>query len=222
MTRIRTAAVIATGLAALASPAAAQQAAAWRDRVRAFAEAHLQHTAWGVAHARRDYEGALRLAAAEGLKVDDDVLFAAAYLHDMGAFPAYAKDGVDHGERAVELVDPILRDAGFPMEKAPLVHDAIAHHMYYHTPGASPEAVVFRDADTLDFLGAIGVARIVSLTTRHRWAPDLPASVETLRRNLRELPPTLTTAAAKREAAHRIDEMRTFLDALHAEAGDVP
>src|SRR6185312_11469370 len=98
---------------------------AWRPKVRAFAEAHLQHTAWGPAHGRRDYETTLALAKAEGLTVDDDALYAAAYLHDMGGIPPYALPGVDHGDRSVQLVDSVLRDAGFPMEKAALVKEII-------------------------------------------------------------------------------------------------
>jgi uncharacterized protein len=198
---------------------AATAAAPWRDAVRRFAEQHLEHSAWGTAHARRDYDLARRLAAAEGVTVDDDVLWAAAWLHDMGAFAPYAAPGVDHGERAAALVDSVLRDAGFPMEKAPLVRDVVAHHMYYHAPGASPEARLFREADTLDFLGAIGVARILSITTRHRWAPDLPAAVETVRKQLLELPPTLATRAARAEGERRVAETRAFLDGL---AADVP
>ncbi|HZH41076.1 MAG TPA: hypothetical protein VFD85_08705, partial [Gemmatimonadales bacterium] len=38
---------------------------AWRDSVRSFAEAHLQHTAWGPAHGRRDYEVTVWLAREE-------------------------------------------------------------------------------------------------------------------------------------------------------------
>lgn len=210
---------------ALTPSAASATAAApapddWRARIRAFADSNLQHSAWGTAHARRDYETARALARAEGVTVDDDALYAAAYLHDMGAFPAYAAAGVDHGERAAALVDAVLRDAGFPMAKAPLVRDIVARHMYYHAPGASPEARLFRDADTLDFLGAVGVARIVSLTTRHRWAPDLPAAIETVRRHTHELPAKLESAAARADGARRVATMQAWLDALAGELGD--
>ena len=201
-----------------ASPASPDSdRAAWRTKVRAFAQAHLEHTAWGLAHAERDRATTLALASREGLVVDEDAIYAAAYLHDMGAFPEFATPGVDHGDRAAELVDGVLAAAGFPMDKAPLVRQIIQHHMYYHTPGAAPEAVLFRDADTLDFLGAIGVARILSLATRHRWAPDLPTAIETIRRHARELPAALRTLSAKREAESRLREMQRFLDTLGSE-----
>ena len=49
-------------------------------------------------------------------------------LHDIAAFPAYAKKDVDHADRALELVGDILKDAGFPMEKLPAVQSAIRTH----------------------------------------------------------------------------------------------
>ena len=189
----------------------------WRARVRAFAESHLQHTAWGPAHGRRDYELTLALARSEGIKVDDDALFAAGYLHDMGGLPPYAKEGVDHGDRGVQVVDSVLRETGFPMQKAPLVKEIIGHHMYYRPPGTAPEAILFRDADILDFLGAIDVARIVSLTTREKFAPDLPHAIAVVEKNMQEMPEELQTRSAKLEAQHRIQEMQRFLDALRAE-----
>ncbi|HWH51247.1 MAG TPA: HD domain-containing protein, partial [Gemmatimonadaceae bacterium] len=170
-------ALLAAAIATLAAPSAPRAANAsrskradWRQTIRAFAEAHLQHTAWGPAHGRRDYELTLALAHAEGVTVDDDALYAAAYLHDMGGLPPYAKPGVDHGDRSIQLVDSILRDAGFPMEKAALVKDIIDHHQYYRPPDSVEVSILFRDADILDFMGAIDIARIISLTTRERPA----------------------------------------------------
>lgn len=189
----------------------------WRENVRAFAESHLQHTAWGPAHARRDYEMTLSLARAEGITVDDDALYAAAYLHDMGGLPPYAKPGVDHGDRSAQLVDSVLRDAGFPMEKVELVKEIVDHHQYYRPPDTLAVAILFRDADILDFLGAIDVARIISLTTRERLAPDLPSAIEVIRKNMLEMPARLQTKAARREGERRALEMQRFLDALSSE-----
>jgi len=189
----------------------------WRTNVRAFAEAHLQHTAWGPAHGRRDYEMTLSLARAEGVAVDDDALYAAAYLHDMGGIPPYAKAGVDHGDRSIQLVDSVLRDAGFPMEKSALVKEIIDHHQYYRPADTLAVAVLFRDADILDFLGAVDVARMLSLTTREKFASDLPHAVEAIRQNMLQMPGRLQSGAAKREGAKRVAEMQRFLNELAAE-----
>jgi uncharacterized protein len=200
-------------------PAVEPSSPSWRDELLAFANAHLQHSAWGTAHAQRNYELTLRLAEAERIPVDTDAIYAAAYLHDMGAFPEFAQAGVDHGVRSGQLVGERLRAIGFPTDKIALVEDIVEHHMYYHTPGTSPEAVLFRDADTLDFLGVIGVARICSITTRHRWATDLPTAIATIRQNARELPASLHFASARREAEGRVVTMRKFLNAIDAEIG---
>jgi len=189
----------------------------WRAAVRSFAEEHLQHTAWGPAHARRDYEVTLQLARAEGLAVDDDALYAAAYLHDMGGLPPYAKTGVDHGERSAQLVDSVLRGTGFPMQKVPLVQELVSHHQYYRPPDTLRVAVLFRDADILDFMGAIDVARIISLTKREKFVPDLPQAIEVLQKQMVDMPKLLQSDAAKREGERRTAEMKAFLDALSAE-----
>ena len=189
----------------------------WRDHIRAFAEAHLQHTAWGPAHGRRDYAMTMSLARAEGTPVDTDALYAAAYLHDMGGLPPYAIPGVDHGDRGIQVVDTVLREAGFPTEKSPLVKEIIDHHQYYRPPDTVAVAILFRDADILDFMGAIDIARIVSLTMREQFTPDLPHAIEVIRRQLNEMPARLQTAAAKREGQKRVVEMQQFLDALEQE-----
>ena len=208
-------------LAAACAPATAARgpsAPDWRDNIRAFAEAHLQHSAWGPAHGRRDYATTLALARAEGIAVDTEALYAAAYLHDMGGLPPYAVPGVDHGDRSIQLVDSVLRDAGFPMEKAPLVKEIIDHHQYYRPPDTLAVAILFRDADILDFMGTIDVARIVSLTTREQFTPDLSPAIEVIRRHMAEMPGRLQTAAAKREGQHRVAEMQQFLEQLSAES----
>lgn len=189
----------------------------WRDHIRAFAEAHLQHSAWGPAHGRRDYAMTMALAKAEGIVVDTDALYAAAYLHDMGALPPYAIPGVDHGDRGIQVVDTVLREAGFPMEKSALVKEIIDHHQYYRPPDTVAVAILFRDADILDFMGAIDIARIVSLTMREEFTPDLPHAIDVIRQQLKDMPGRLQTTAAKREGERRAIEMQQFLDAVAQE-----
>jgi hypothetical protein len=63
----------------------------WRAAVRQFAEANLKHPTWGASHRVRDYELAKVLAAADHVTLDDDVLHAAAYLHDVAAIAPFRK-----------------------------------------------------------------------------------------------------------------------------------
>jgi hypothetical protein len=66
-------------------------------------------------------------------------------------------------------------------------------------------------------MGAIDVARIVSLTARETFTPDLPHAIDVVRQQLHDMPGRLQTAAAKREGERRAAEMRQFLDALTQE-----
>lgn len=207
----------AQGAPADATPAGIALDATWKQAVFGFAADKLQHSAWGVSHSERDYLLAVRLAAASKLEVDTDILFAAAFLHDVGAFDAWRKDGVDHTDRAAEVVPEILAGASFPSAKIAAVQEAVRNHMYYREAAQSPEAIVLHDADTLDFLGDIGIARILSLTTRHRWAKDLATAAQTLAAFNLDLPPKLMTNAARKMAVDRVAESRAFLDRLKAE-----
>jgi uncharacterized protein len=193
--------------------------APWKQAVYDFAATKLQHSAWGLAHSQRDYLASVDLAAREGLSVDTDVLFAAAFLHDMGGFPEFAAQGVDHAVRSAELVGGVLEGTGFPMAKLDGVKAAILTHSYYSTERpVTPEAIVLHDADTLDFLGIVGIARIVSLTERDGVASDLPHAVRTCESLLAAAPGALVTDTARTIGAARAAEMRTALDALNAES----
>jgi uncharacterized protein len=189
--------------------------APWKVTVYQLARSTFKHPAWGWQHSERNYRVALALAQGDGLKVDDDVLFAGAFLHDMGAFQPCADPKMEHGDCAALSSEAILRCAGFPMEKYAAVAAAERGHMYYRDPGTQPEAIVLHDADSLDFLGAVGAARMLSLTGGAK--PDFAPAVKSLRSFLNDIPPKLVTRTARAIAVGRIAELRQFLDALERE-----
>lgn len=188
--------------------------APWKAKLYGFAREELKHPAWGWTHSERDYLLAADIAAREGLAVDTDILFAAAFTHDIGAIGEFQKDGVDHAVRSVEVAEPLLRDAGFPMEKFPLVREAILGHMHDKVPGKGNEAILLHDADTLDFLGTVGVARRLAVTGT---ATDYSAGTARIREFADKLPGRLVTTSAKTMAGPRVQEMRQFLATLEAE-----
>lgn len=175
---------------------------AWKREVYEFTRDNLQHNAWGLDHAERDYLLAKELAAKSGLKVDDDVLFGSAFLHDVG------------------ICHQILEPAGFPMEKIDAVREAIGTHSYYETDEPkSNEAKVLHDADSLDFLGAIGVARILSITGHEPFTPDIASSVKLLESLSEAASKNITSGPyAEVMAAKRLLEMKTFLALLKQES----
>lgn len=196
-----------------ATPAGIPLNSPWRRATFAHAQENLAHPSWGWRHSERNYLLATSLAEAEGLSVDADVLFAAAFLHDWGGIAPFAAPGVDHAVRSVELAEPFLRDAGFPMEKFPAVRAAILGHMYDKEP-EGPEAVVLHDADALDFLGALGAARLLAATGE---GDDYDLALRRIERFAVDIPPRLKTQTARRMAPERVAVMTDFLARVRSE-----
>ena len=120
----------------------------WRAVISKFAQEHFKNPAWGYSHSQRDYQLARELAAADHIALDDDVLYAAAYLHDMAAFEPWEKSGVDHADQAAAIVDTVLKNTGFPMKKIDAVRGAIRTHMFDRNP-AGAEALYLHDAEEI-------------------------------------------------------------------------
>src|SRR5271167_2048017 len=224
---LRTAAVAwIIGAAAQASgapadpPAAAAVPSDWHTTVRDLAAKHFKSPAWGYSHCMRDYALARELAAADHVTLDDDVLFAAAYLHDMAAFPPWEKPKLDHSDVAADTVDTVLKGTGFPMTKIDAVRGAIRTHMYYRDP-VGPEALYLHDADALDWLGAISVARIIALVDPNGGRPDGAKAVAMLVDNLNKVPPRVLSPAGRARVPERKAELEKFLADLRRETQDL-
>jgi len=189
----------------------------WRSVVDKFAQDHFHNPAWGYSHSQRDYQLARELAAADHVKLDDDVLYAAAYLHDMAAFEPWEKSGVDHADQAAAIVDTILKNTGFPMKKIEAVRGAIRTHMYDRTP-VGPEALYLHDADALDWLGAIGVARIFGLVDPKGGNPTGPEAATMLDSYLTKVPTRVLSPAGKARVPERQEQLAGFLRALRQQS----
>jgi uncharacterized protein len=181
-----------------------------------FAREHFHHPAWGWQHSERDYQLAMQIAHGDGLRVDTDVLFAAAMLHDMAAFKPWANPKLEHGDVAAVASAPILRDAGFPMAKFPAVQAAMRSHMFYSKVGTLPEAIALHDADSIDFLGAMGAMRTIALVGEEK--PSAVGALEGLRDAVRTIPSHLITKTARAMAVTRVAELRRFIDEIYAES----
>jgi uncharacterized protein len=203
----------------VATPAQ-EPAADWRTVVSKFAQQHFNNPAWGYSHSVRDYRLARELAAADHVTLDDDVLYAAAYLHDMAAFEPWEKSGVDHADRAAEIVDTVLKNTGFPMAKITAVRGAIRTHMYDRNPVGN-EALYLHDADALDWLGAIGVARIFGLVDPHGGNPSGPEVMPMLESNLAKVPARVLTPAGKSRLPERTAQLEIFLKELREQTDNL-
>jgi len=172
-------------------------------------------------HQPRLYRLAVRLA--EGEAFDDDVLFAAAWMHDLGVFVGHRpEDPVklaawDHLGYALKESPRLLRQCGFPDEKIPAVLEVIRSHLSSGEP-ASFEGTLLRDADILEQLGAVGILRTVSKVGRDTRFSRFDNALRVLRQNAERLPAQLRLGSARRFAEPRLKALWTFLEAAEAEA----
>jgi HD superfamily phosphodiesterase len=206
-----------SAVAASQSPA---DSPGWRTVIGKFAQEHFKNPAWGYSHSVRDYQLARELAAADHIAVDDDVLYAAAYLHDMAAFEPWEKSGVDHADQAAAIVDTVLKNTGFPMKKIEAVRGAIRTHMFDRNP-VGAEALYLHDADALDWLGAIGVARVIGLVDAHGGTPTGPEVIPMLESNLAKVPARVLSPAGRKRVAERVEQLQAFLRQLRQETDNL-
>lgn len=188
--------------------------------------------AHGLGHVRRVVTTARRLAEAEGARLA--VVVPAAWLHDGVLVPKDAPDRHRASALAAKRAGALLREAGYPEPLVPAVEHAIEAHSF--SAGIEPrtlEAAVVQDADRLDALGAVGIARTflvagaLGSALAHPTDPfptrrppdDRRFAVDHFYAKLLTLAGTMRTAAGRAEAERRTAFLRTFLHQLADEFG---
>lgn len=187
-----------------------------------------QDPAHDFAHIKRVVANALRIGQAEGANLE--IVLPAAYLHDCVHIAKNSPDRSRASTLAAEKAAFILRDAGYnPKRIKAIAHCIAAHSFSANITAATLEAKVVQDADRLDALGAIGIARCFATKAapqfyaesdpfcQSRPPEDTKYSVDHFFAKLLKLPETLHTAAAKEEAKGRIAFMESFLSQLGKE-----
>lgn len=166
---------------------------------------------------------ALTRQVGEGQDYDDDVVYAAAWLHDLGVFVGHRPEDPaalacwDHVRYVVDRAPRLLEEAGFPGEKLQAVLEAIRNHQPHDDP-TTMEGVILRDADILEQLGAIGIMRQFAKVGRDSRYPTFTAAVAVMRRSVEVLPARLRLERARTLAEPKIRILQAFLEAVDREA----
>ncbi|UCB44614.1 MAG: HD domain-containing protein [Spirochaetota bacterium] len=192
----------------------------WEKNIKKFAET-LSHPAWGHHHSERVLKLSIHLAKKQNHDIDIDSIIAASYIHDVGAFPEYRVNDMDHSDRSIDLAEEILVNRHFPVEKIKIVKDVIKGHMFYRKPSSRIESIIFHDSDVLDFMGFIGVTRILAIVGLDDWTPDLKSAVRLIKKFRKELYGKLHTPLAKEIGKAREKEMEQFITKLSSETNDL-
>ncbi|MCB0185547.1 MAG: HD domain-containing protein [Caldilineaceae bacterium] len=168
---------------------------------------------WGFAHVCR----VLQLTEIIGAEIEYNhrVVEYAVYLHDWGAFPAYARAGVDHALRLRQVAEQeILPFTALAAAEQRLVAEAIELHDYRDPrPHTSVESLLLREADWLDMLGAIGIVREMA------WGPnDLQRCYDRILARRVGIQGRLTLPKARALETERLAHMDEVLWLLQAES----
>jgi uncharacterized protein len=194
------------------------------ERVRDAGPAH------DALHVERVVASARRIARAEG--ADVDVAATAALLHELFNYPKDHPDSARSGEVCAEHAARLLGEHGCDGDFVARVAYCIRVHPF--SRGILPdtlEARVLQDADRLDAIGAIGIARCFATSAEMKrpfYAPDDPFcrarapddkqwGIDHFYRKLLRIADGLHTGSARALAGERVRFMQAFLDELARE-----
>ncbi|MGH3088437.1 MAG: HD domain-containing protein [Rubrobacteraceae bacterium] len=173
------------------------------------------HPVWGYGHCLRVLALAEEIGDEEGVGYDGEMLRLAALLHDIGLYKAYnLREASDHAERSAVVAGRILRDGDFPAQATRVVVEAIRCHPPGASPASSMEAGLLKDAVALDYLGSIGVSRVMAMVGSEEEIPDLPSAIRQAEGLKRTIPGLLVFESSRDIASERAIEMEDFLSAL--------
>ncbi|VVB77736.1 Ribonuclease Y [uncultured archaeon] len=177
-------------------------------------------------HTKRVCNLALKIGKKE--KADLDILKAAALLHDISRKKEDNNEIECHAEHGAEMAEKILKEMNFPPEKIINVKHSIKVHRHSKKLKAeTKEAQIIQDADRLDALGAITIARMFSTggkTNRPLYKPGIPFgkvhkgyySESTIHgfyaKILKITPESFNTSEAKTIAKERYKFVEEFID----------
>jgi uncharacterized protein len=183
----------------------------------------LNHPEQSVAHRFDHIERVMRNAltiAATMEDVDYEILQLAVLLHDVEQ-PAGKK--AEHVELSIRAAQAILHHAACPPDRANRVLSVMAQHSTEHVATVQPstnEAKILFDADKLDGLGAVGIARVFSLFGQMNLAPF--AAIAWYRKKIDIALAYMQTAEGRRLCQSKLAFVQQFLSQMESEANTDP
>jgi len=139
------------------------------QKIMEFMQKELSSSAHSMDHVIRVHD--LCMLIADGEKnVDRDVLEAAVLLHDIARVKEAGDTtgNTDHAVLGSIMAENILKELEFPPEKIEKVkHSIICHRFRTGNEPKTIEAKILFDADKLDTLGAVGIARLFMVAGEH-------------------------------------------------------
>ncbi|WP_428469435.1 HD domain-containing protein [Photobacterium minamisatsumaniensis] len=197
-------------------------------------ELSITDPAHDLSHIKRVVTAAKQFAHHE--KAELAVIIPAAWLHDCVTLAKNHPNRHKASSLAAEKALAFLSSIDYPVQYyAGIVHAIEAHSFSANIPVRTLEAAIVQDADRIDALGAIGIARCIQVSTsfnsalystadpfgHSRERNDKAFCLDHFYIKLFQLEKTMNTEAAKQEARQRTEYMKGFLNQLGHEIGEV-
>lgn len=212
------------------------------DEIMNYVKGELSCSAHNMDHVMRVYKTAVKIAETEE-NVDMEVLVPSALLHDI----ARVKESndvtgkIDHSVLGAQMASEYLESIDYPAEKIKMVEHCINTHRY--RSGNIPESIeakILFDADKLDAIGAVGIARCLMLSGQHGQRLMVTEDMDLYNKEnivengriknlsshtpiieyetkLKNIPKKLYTDSAKRISKSRMELMNNFFEVLKKE-----
>ena len=180
----------------------------------------------GMTHVNRVYNLSLKISKEEK-NIDLEVIKSAALLHDVARKLETENSNICHAKKGSEIAKKILKELKFPKDKINDVCHCIEVHRYSKKlKPKTKEAKIIQDADRLDALGAIAIARIFNYENekdRPLHIPELKpketytgnsetAIIHFYEKILKIKPESFKTKKAKEIAKERYDYVKEYVD----------
>jgi len=199
--------------------------------------AELSCAAHNIDHVMRVYQLCQRISKGED-NVNMAILEPAALLHDIArVIESKDKTGnTDHALLGSEMAVTILKDIEYPHAYIEDIAHCIATHRYRsNNPPQTIEAKILFDADKLDVIGSVGIARTFMLAGQYGQRMTTRSSDDNTVDNgrlkdvskhsplieyeykFKKIPERLFTREGKKIGLQRLDYMRTFFERLDLE-----
>jgi uncharacterized protein len=208
----------------------------WEQRYTDYLTEHIptKDGSHDLGHFQRVWKAAQYIDREEGHVADPLILLTAAYFHDLVSLPKNSPGRSASSRLSAERTAALLTDVftDFPPEKIAGVHHAIhAHSFSAQVAPMTFEAKILQDADRMEALGAIGLARVFytagQLSQRlfdagdplalEREPDDSQFSLDHFQVKLFKLPALMNTATGRRLAEEKTDYLRQFLRTIEGE-----
>ena len=181
-------------------------------------------------HTMRVYKNAQKICRKE--KLNQKLVLSAALLHDIVSYPKSDKQSKMSSIESAKKSKKILEKFNFSKEEITIISDAIRDHSFSQNKiPKTLEGQILQDADRLDALGAIGIARVFATGgslkrpfyniddpfCKRRISNDKICTVDHFFQKLLKLESLMNTKSGKAEAKKRTRILKEFLTQLKQE-----